>query len=136
MKPVVTIIVAVAALAAVAASHASWSTGGSGQSAAKAHLMPAGQTPAGTASGSNVTVTWPASTFTGGGAVSGYVVRRYNSVTGAEAATLAGCAGTVNALTCTENGVPTGTWRYSVTPAAGTWRGAESALSAVVTVVL
>jgi hypothetical protein len=98
--------------------------------------MPAGNVPSGTVAGNNVTLTWTASTFAGGGAVPGYVIRRFNSVTQVEAAVLADCVGTVAATTCTENGVPVGSWVYTVTPAAGTWRGAQSGQSAVVTVLL
>ena len=43
---------------------------------------------------------------------------------------------TVAALTCTETGVPTGTWKYTITPAAGAWRGTESGQSALVVVLV
>jgi hypothetical protein len=42
----------------------------------------------------------------------------------------------VGATTCTENGVPTGTWKYTLTPAAGAWRGIEGAMSATITVLI
>jgi hypothetical protein len=135
MKLFAALLAAGVALVAGPIGQASWSLPAAGQSAARAHVMPAGQVPSATVSGSNVTVTWAASVFAGGEPVGGYVVKRYNGVTGTPATTLAGCAGVVAALTCTENGVPAGTWRYSVTPAAGTWRGSESAQSTLVTVV-
>jgi hypothetical protein len=125
----------VAAAVTGPAAWASWSLPGTGQSAARAYAMPAGETPSATATGSSVTVTWPASTFSSGPAVPGYVVRRFDTV-GTPRATLANCAGVVTGVSCTENGVPLGTWRYAVTPAAGQWRGAESSQSAAVIVTL
>ena len=98
--------------------------------------MPAGNTPSGTASIGSVAVTWTASTFAGGTPVPGYVVRRFNSVTQAEATVLSACAGIVSGTSCTESGVPIGSWKYGVTPAAGTWRGGQSAQSAAVVVTL
>ncbi len=98
--------------------------------------MPAGNTPSGTAAGSSVTVTWSASTFAGGTPVPGYVVRRFDSITQVEATVLPACAGIVSGTSCTESGVPIGTWVYTVTPAAGAWRGGQSAQSAVVVVTL
>ncbi|AGZ43034.1 LamG-like jellyroll fold domain-containing protein [Actinoplanes friuliensis] len=80
-----------------------------------------------------VQVTWPAVTLSNTVAVDGYVVTRYNSVTLATQTVLSGCAGTITTLTCTETGVPTGSWRYSVHPVIGTnWAGAESGLSTTV----
>jgi hypothetical protein len=137
-RPAMNRLGAVAALALVlcGAAQASWSVDNSGTAAAAAKTMPAGNVPSGTVAGNAVTLTWTASTFADGGAVPSYVVRRFNSVTSAEETVLANCAGLVSATTCTENGVPTGTWRYTVTPAAGVWRGTQSAQSAVVTVLL
>ena len=129
-------VVAVLALILCGVAQASWPGNGSGVGASQARTMPAGNVPSGTVAGNSVTLTWTASTFAGGGAVPSYVVRRFNSVTSAEAAVLADCAGLVSATTCTENGVPVGTWRYTVTPAAGAWRGTQSAQSAVITVLV
>ncbi len=44
------------------------------------------------------------------------------------------CSGTLSGTSCTETGVPSGTWRYAVTPVLAGWTGAESALSASVTI--
>lgn len=129
-------VVCLLALAICGAAQASWSADGSGAAAAAAKTMPAGNVPSGSVAGNSVTLTWTASTFAGGGAVPSYVVRRFNSLTSAEATVLANCAGLVSATTCTENGVAIGTWRYTVTPAVGVWRGAQSAQSAAVTVLL
>jgi hypothetical protein len=81
----------------------------------------------------SVTVSWSASTMPGGGAVSGYAVKRYD--TNGNAQTIgSGCSGTVAALTCTETAVPAGTWRYTVTPLKNNWVGTESSQSSNVTV--
>jgi hypothetical protein len=128
--------VAVLALALCGVAQASWSADQNGTAASRAKLMPGGNVPSGSVSGSAVTLTWTASTFADGGAVPGYVVRRFNDLTQAEATVGPACAGTVSATTCTESGVPVGTWRYTVTPVAGAWRGAQSAQSAPILVTL
>lgn len=83
-----------------------------------------------------MTVTWAASSFAGGDAVPSYVVRRFNALTGAEGTVGAACSGLVSATSCVEAGVPTGSWKYSVTPAAGAWRGGQSAQGNTVVVVI
>ena len=125
------------ALALAAPAAGAWSAGAGGSAAAAARTMPAGNVPSGTAAiGGTVTVTWIASTFAGGAPVPGYVIRRFNSITGAEATVLPACAGIVSGTSCIESGVPIGSWKYSVTPAAGTWRVGQSAQSAAVVVTL
>ena len=127
--------VALAALAPVAAmATAGWSaTATNGVGAAKAQGIAGGNTPTASVAAQSVTVSWTASTLSGGTAVDGYVIKRYNTSNVLQT-TGAGCSGTIAALTCTETAVPAGTWKYSVTPAKGTWRGAESARSSNVTV--
>jgi hypothetical protein len=129
-------VVCILALTLCGAAQASWAGDGSGTGASAAKTMPAGNAPTGSVAGNAVTLNWTASTFAGGGTVPGYVVRRFDSVTQAEAAVLAACSGIVTTNTCTENGVPIGSWTYTVTPAAGTWRGAQSAQSAAQVVTL
>ena len=76
---------------------------------------------------SDVVVSWPASTMSGGAGVDDYEITRYDADTNEAHAVLPGCAGTVAATTCTEANVPAGRWEYSVTPLVGVnWRGAES----------
>src|SRR5581483_4007016 len=88
------------------------------------------------AAGSAVTLTWSASTLANGEPVDGYVVTRYEADPPyAPQLTQAGCNGTITALTCTEVGVPFGTWQYTVTPIKGAnWRGLESLKSGAVTI--
>lgn len=129
-------LIAAGALALASTAAGAWSAGAGGSGAAAARTMPAGNTPSGSASLGSVAVSWAASTFAGGTPVPGYVVRRFNTVTQAEATVLAGCAGIVSGTSCTESGVAIGSWNYTVTTAAGTWRGAQSAQSAPVVVTL
>jgi hypothetical protein len=119
----------------VPAGNAAWGIGMSGSGAAKAKSMSGGNTPSATVSGNDVTVSWAPSAFPEGGSIPSYIVKRYN-VVGAGQTVLASCAGTITGTTCTENDVPIGTWKYSVTPALGLWRGGESAQSADVVVLL
>jgi len=97
--------------------------------------MPAGNTPGASAVLSTVTVTWAANSFPGGTPVPGYLIRRFNSLTQVEGTVLAACSGIRSGTSCVESGVPAGTWRYTVTPAAGVWRGAQSAQSTAVIVI-
>src|SRR5688572_57956 len=70
----------VASLTFTAAAYAGWTGAGTGGGASKARSMPSGNTPTTSISGRNVTVSWSASSFSGGGPnVSGYVVKRYNT---------------------------------------------------------
>jgi hypothetical protein len=111
-----------------------WSagTGTAGNGAASATTVGAGQTPVATPAGTTVALSWAASALASGTAVSGYVVKRYNATTLAAQTIGSNCAGTITALTCTETAVPTGSWRYTVTPVFSTnWTGAESAMSPV-----
>ena len=112
---------------------AAGSVAGGGGAAAAASVGP-GTTPAVSATGPGVTVSWGASTLSSGQAVSGYRLTRYDAAALTVQPIGAGCAGTLTALTCLETGVPSGSWKYSVTPVFATnWQGAESALSATVT---
>jgi hypothetical protein len=118
------------------AAWAYWSVdsvpGGNGASAVAS--VDQGARPTAAAAGGTVTVSWAASTLSNGDPVTGYLVSRYDASTLAPATVLAGCVGTVIAVSCTENVVPTGSWVYSVTPVVGlSWRGLESLKSSAVT---
>ncbi len=125
--------IAVATLAALCGpagvAHATWGSGGNGGGASKALTVSAGNTPTTSISGRNVTVSWTASSISGGGPnADGYIVKRY-STGGAEQSIGSACSGTLTALSCTEGNVPSGSWKYSVTPTYQNWRGSESGQS-------
>jgi hypothetical protein len=83
----------------------------------------------------SVPVSWTATTLTNGQPVAGYLVKRYDASTSVLQTTLAGCAGTITATSCTETSVPIGQWKYAVVPVIGTnWQGTESTKSGTVTV--
>lgn len=120
---------------AAGAAWAYWSAeslpgGGGGATAASVNQ---GTVPTAVVVGHSVTLNWDATTLTTGTPVSGYLVKRYAGTS--EQTVLAGCAGTITGLNCTETGVPAGTWTYSVTALfAANWAGAESDRSTAVTV--
>lgn len=131
------VLLAVCALALLSAggAYAYWTLTATGSGAAVAASVGAGAKPTVSAASKAVTVTWSASTLSNGVAVSGYLVKRY--AVGGETAqvALAGCSGTIAALTCTEAGVHEGQWQYTVTPVFGAfWQGHESARSEKLTI--
>ena len=113
--------------------YAAWDSSASGSAAVRADAMPGGTAPTGTVSNRNVSVSWSARSFASGVTVNGYVIKRYDS-NGQAVAIGAACTGVITALTCTESALPAGSWRYSVTPAQGNWRGQESVFGTAVTV--
>jgi hypothetical protein len=137
MRGACALLLAAAALALPGRGDAAWSVGSTGSGAVGSKTMPAANgAPSGTVSSHDVTLTWSAAQFAGGGNVPGYVVKRYDAVTNAQQTVLSACNGVVAATSCVEHGVPTGTWKYTITPAAGNWRGTESAKSATVVVLV
>jgi hypothetical protein len=126
-------LVLLTALGAPVASRAAWQSPGSGGQSARAISLSSGNTPSASVSNRSVALSWSATSLPGGGSVAGYTVRRYS--TGGVLQTIgSGCSGTVSATSCTETGVPGGSWRYTVTPVQGNWTGSESAQSSAVTV--
>lgn len=110
-------------------ANAFWTaTSNGGSASASADALRTGATPTATVSGGNVTLAWNATTTLAGRAVTGYTVARYASASGGtKVATGGTCSGTVTAGPgCTDQGVPTGTWYYTVTPVLAQWQGAES----------
>ena len=123
--------IALTVLAYAPTASASWHGNGAGSGYSKANALSGGNTPGVAVSGRNVTVSWSAS----GGTVpvGGYLVKRYNTANQQQTIG-AGCTGTIVVLTCTENVVPAGDWKYTVTPVQGNWHGTGSATSATATV--
>lgn len=126
--------ITIAGLVCTAVASAAWLASGTGFAFTEASTVGAGNVPTASVSGQNVTVSWSATNFSGGGAVSGYTVKRYDQ-NDAQQTILSNCAGTVSGLSCTESSVPPGAWRYTITPKHSNWTGAESAKSATATVV-
>ena len=115
------------------AAFASWAASATGSARASSQFVPAAATPTASVTGQqSVTVSWTATTLSGGTPASGYIVRRYDPSL-VQQTILADCT-SVTTNTCTENNVPAGTWTYSVQATRGNWVGAESAHSASVTV--
>jgi hypothetical protein len=100
-----------------------------GEGGSLAQLVPPGNTPEASAAGRDMTVSWAESFLTGGAPSTGYELRRYDT-NGVEQTVLDGCSGILTNLYCTENSVPTGAWRYTVTPLFGSWTGTASLESA------
>jgi hypothetical protein len=130
------VVAAASLLVAADVAVAGWTQAGAGAESSRAKTLGTGSVPS--VSGvknrgrTTVTVTWPADTFVEGGPVPAYVVRRYNAVTLIGQGATGGCSGLITATTCQEANVPNGIWRYTVTPAAASWRGTESGRSAPV----
>jgi hypothetical protein len=129
---------ALVALVSATAAGAAWSVSRTGTGATGSKTMPtaAPAAPSGSVSSHDVTVSWSASHFADGTNVPSYIVKRYDAITNALQTTLSACNGNVAATSCVEHAVPTGSWKYTVTPAAGVWRGTESAKSATVVVLI
>jgi hypothetical protein len=121
-------LVALALVGVHVASAFGYWTVVSGSGGAVSATLGQGATPVAHSVGTtaNVVVSWGASSLSNGMAATGYVVARYDATTGVAATVTGGCAGTIAATTCTEPATPAGFWAYTVTPAYGNWRGAES----------
>lgn len=139
MKPMLRRAVVVTLLTATAFvapppefAAAGFAATGSGSGRALAQTVSTAATPTASATLQDVTVSWTATTLSGGTPVTGYIVRRYNGAL-VQQTILAGCA-SVATNGCVENNVPAGTWTYSVQATRGNWLGAESARSSSVTV--
>ena len=124
------LLVGSALLAWAPLAEAAWSTASTGTAAGAATSMPTGATPTVVSGGTTVRVGWTAVTMANDVAVAGYVVNRYSAVTGAAGTVGPGCSGIVLTTTCTESGVPPGSWYYTDTPVQVSWTGGQSAASA------
>jgi hypothetical protein len=131
---VAVVVVAGLLLGGATPALASWYAvqSGPGTGGASAGSVLQAATPTVSVSGKNtVAVSWSASTLSTGGAVDGYTVSRYSS-SGALATVQNGCAGALTSTSCTETGVPDGTWTYTVAGRFHNWTGPQSAKSASV----
>jgi hypothetical protein len=128
------VIVASLVVALPGVAQAAWSTSAVAQGYAKAVSMPQANTPSGSVSGRDVTVSWTAARFPDNTPVAGYTVQRFDTATSSSQTVLASCTGTIGVLTCTEFGVAPGSWKYALTPKQGLWIGTQSLKSAAVTV--
>jgi hypothetical protein len=133
------VVVATVIAGTAAIAWAAWTTntaaGSSGT--ANAATVNQGATPSVTltAIGREVSLSWGASTLSNGTAVNGYLIKRYPAAGGIGTISPIGtCSGTVASTSCAEDDVPPGSWKYTVTPSQGSWRGTESLLSGIVTV--
>ena len=115
-------------------AEAAWGGGGTGTASAAAVTMPMGNQPSAGMSSNSAILTWSAAFFPDSHSVAGYVIRRFDAATGAEATVGAGCSGRVTATTCTETNLRSGTWVYTDTPVQGNWSGGQSSASARVNV--
>ena len=114
---------------------ARWNPGSSNtKSYSRGRTMPTGNTPAASVTVRNVAVSWSGNQFPAGTPLNTYVVRRYDVATNTAQTMLSNCNGIVTSTSCTEQGVPAGNWRYTVTPVHQNWTGTASSLSTAVTV--
>ena len=123
-------VILILGLAQTASAAWTATTGPGSAARSAATTMPSGNQPTAavaTPGSSTVDVSWPASS--GGAPVAGYEVRSYDAATGTPRAVGAACAGIVAGTSCSESGVPDGSWRYAVVPRQQAWAGAESPLS-------
>jgi len=127
-------LVAASVAATSTIALAAWSMQRTGQAEGGAATMPTGAAPTGAATGSSVSIRWPAVAMSNGVPVAGYVISRFNALNGAAATVGAGCSGVVAVTVCTELAVPSGTWIYTVTPVQLSWTGSASPSSAPITV--
>ncbi len=134
---VAAVVVAAGALSGTLIAYFSGAASAGSAGGAAATSVNAGTSPTSAANaGRSVTLTWSAATLASGQPVDGYLVTRYEATPPyAPQLTQAGCSGTITALTCTEYGVPFGSWQYTITPLKGdNWRGLESTKSGTVTI--
>lgn len=113
------------------AAYAFWqSISSSNFAAAAGDVVMPGSKPSASVTGADISVSWAAVSTSGGRAVTGYTVTRYESATdGSKTPATGACDGTVTVLSCTEQNVPGGTWYYTVTPVIALWAGVESTRS-------
>jgi hypothetical protein len=137
-RTVAVLVACVAVLPALllsrAVAGAAWSTSGTGASTGGAYVLPTGAQPSGSATSTQVTLSWAPVTVPGGLDVGGYLVDRTNAATGAVSPAGPGCSGVVPTNHCVESPVPAGSWIYTDTPVQDSWSGPVSPGSTSITV--
>jgi hypothetical protein len=118
---------AVVVLGFIAAALAYWTTTGTGTAQATVATISGPSNVTVQQSGANITVGWTAATLSSGGAVQGYRVARSGG------ASVCGTPTLVTTLSCTDTGVPVGTYTYTVTAIYHSWD--SSATSSSITVL-
>ncbi len=113
-------------------ANASWAGTATGSARAAAQTVLMAATPNASVTNQSVSLSWTATTLSGGTLVTGYVVRRYDTALVAQTV-LSSCT-SVTTNSCTETNVPAGTWTYSVQATRGNWAGVEGARSSSVVV--
>ncbi|MDQ3620792.1 MAG: hypothetical protein M3391_11825 [Actinomycetota bacterium] len=136
LRRVAFVMTVVSLLSCVSGSAlARWNPGSSNtKSYSQGRTMPAGNTPTASVTARNVAVSWSGNQFPAGTPLNTYVVTRYDVATNTAQTMLSNCNGIVTGTTCTEQAVPPGDWRYTVTPVHQNWAGPASSLSTAVTV--
>jgi hypothetical protein len=121
-------VAALVVLVPAAVALAGWmiQLGSGATAAALAGDLPTVSQPTATREAADVAITWPAASLPDGRAVAGYVVSSRHSVTGVARNVGGTCAGVLTSTQCTDPGVPSGTWTWSVAAAEGSWRGPAS----------
>jgi Bacterial Ig-like domain len=125
---------AAAILAGAGAAWAYWTTTGSGIATAGTATLGAPTSVTATATGgTGVAVAWAGSSLSSGQPAAGYYVTRMSGSASAAACGTSAAQPTTG-TSCSDTGVPDGSYRYVVTAVYGSWT-ADSAPSATVTVV-
>ena len=107
--------VVVAVLVSAATCLAYYTSSGAGNATASVGSINAPATVTVAQSGSGVTAAWSAATLASGSGVQGYEVTR------SDGTVVCGSPALVTTLSCTDAGVPTGTYSYTVTAAYDSW---------------
>jgi hypothetical protein len=133
---IVVLVVGALLLSTVTPAFGDWGAPGRGPGQARATEVGQAATPTASLSANDVTVSWDATILAGGTAAEGYTLRRFDATNPSDPGVEPGsaCAGVVTTTSCTETGVPAGSWYYRVTPRHAEWTGIQSNNSNTVTV--
>jgi len=133
MKRSIVVAIAGVGLAAVniVTAFAAWHAGASGSGRSGAETVKAQAQPTFTVAGRDVTVNWTQDTLSDGATKTASSVTRTASP--ASGNCVSGSPFAAGTTTCSDSGLPSGTWSYTVTPVfAGTWHGTAGTASVVV----